>query len=850
MLALSGAACVGGDAPPALALAATQALNGVCLSADPVRSAFRLKEDGTDHINLNLDDYGVFFLEAKDPACTATVASALKSKIESTLNTPFTDAVTRSSQPYGRWLEGGLVSLVFATALELGPRGALDSDLLASLLRVRDSFQFNRDVLNNGCGLVAGSTLGNTCMDDYAVGSTGYAWIAAFEASRGWFTDAATMANSARNLVHAAFGTWDSICIHDESPNPADTYAPRGPCNVKIDSTTSATERQRLNSGLAEAISFNHGPENLGYGIGLLTSIASTANALAFAGQPFSLLDFEQDIARALLREAQAHTDAAGNAFATTGCYDGSLNRTSPCADMGYAPRMFPVGWFLAGYAGAPPVSACPPTSSPPGVYGFNLFAADSDIVGVGLTWGRVAIYLHLGNFWSGAAASCGITRPPLGASVVKLPHACLADPPAGPGNSNANNAGTYDYYCGYYKYNYGSDFGYCSQATQYARATGLTTAATGSCQATADGSPGALWAYQAGYYDYLCRYYEYLGYGSDYQGYCFWSSYYAARGRCTGCDSCTPSCAGKTCGASDGCGGTCVPGSGCIKECAAQPQVGPGNGTAMNAGLYDYYCGYYLAYNNGNDLGYCQLANQNAAAAGIHTTGTGVCAAGASYNYQAGLYDYYCRYYEYAGYGWDYNGYCTQADAWVTAGNCSRCGQCRPTCTGKSCGAGDGCGGICYSGSGCCTASCSGKTCGDSDGCFGTCQAGSGCTSAGPLQSYPPKGWVDGYNTQHIWGWACDPDYPDQGNRVDFYTMDWRGLGSVGAYLSSSAAIAAECRGGASHYFDFWPAGGLPSGTHFMAWSIDLPYATAGNDNRAIGGQGSIGNGTEFVIP
>jgi hypothetical protein len=71
-----------------------------------------------------------------------------------------------------------------------------------------------------------------------------------------------------------------------------------------------------------------------------------------------------------------------------------------------------------------------------------------------------------------------------------------------------------------------------------------------------------------------------------------------------------------------------------------------------------------------------------------------------------------------------------------------------------------------------------------------------------------------------------------------------------VGAYLSSSAAIANACRGGYAHYFDFWPSGGIPSGTHFMAWSIDLPYATAGNDNRAIGGQGSVGNGTEFIMP
>lgn len=116
--------------------------------------------------------------------------------------------------------------------------------------------------------------------------------------------------------------------------------------------------------------------------------------------------------------------------------------------------------------------------------------------------------------------------------------------------------------------------------------------------------------------------------------------------------------------------------------------------------------------------------------------------------------------------------------------------------------------------------------------------------------QVYPAKGWVDGYDTQHIWGWACDPDYPDQSNRVDFYTTGGQPLGSTGAFIDSSAAIAAQCLGGYSHYFDFYPSGGIPSGTHFNAWSIDLPYATPGNDNRRCGGSGAIGDGTEFVIP
>jgi hypothetical protein len=119
-----------------------------------------------------------------------------------------------------------------------------------------------------------------------------------------------------------------------------------------------------------------------------------------------------------------------------------------------------------------------------------------------------------------------------------------------------------------------------------------------------------------------------------------------------------------------------------------------------------------------------------------------------------------------------------------------------------------------------------------------------------GPSQAYPPIGRVEGYDAQHVWGWACDPDYPLEYNRVDFWSTDGQPLGSSGAFIPSSQAINASCRGGTGHSFDFYPSGGLPSGTHFNVWSIDLPFATPGNDNRRLSGNGAIGDGTEFVIP
>ena len=128
---------------------------------------------------------------------------------------------------------------------------------------------------------------------------------------------------------------------------------------------------------------------------------------------------------------------------------------------------------------------------------------------------------------------------------------------------------------------------------------------------------------------------------------------------------------------------------------------------------------------------------------------------------------------------------------------------------------------------------------------------------NAGPVevtapvyQDHAPIGWVDGVNNQDIWGWACDPDYPQESNRVDLWTTSWQYLGQADAYFWSSSPINSACGGGSAHYFSFHHGGSIPSGTQFRVWSIDLPYATPGNDNRPIGGNNATGDGTVFVMP
>jgi hypothetical protein len=49
--------------------------------------------------------------------------------------------------------------------------------------------------------------------------------------------------------------------------------------------------------------------------------------------------------------------------------------------------------------------------------------------------------------------------------------------------------------------------------------------------------------------------------------------------GKCSsGSGCCTPSCTGKSCGSSDGCGGTCSAGSGCATTCGTWQAVNPGD--------------------------------------------------------------------------------------------------------------------------------------------------------------------------------------------------------------------------------------------------------------------------------
>jgi len=176
----------------------------------------------------------------------------------------------------------------------------------------------------------------------------------------------------------------------------------------------------------------------------------------------------------------------------------------------------------------------------------------------------------------------------------------------------------------------------------------------------------------------------------------------------------CVPSCEGKQCG-DDGCGGSCGT---CFGEnpvcnldtgmCTAAA-CGPFNGVGCCDGNVLRICG-------GNEVFAVDCTADDP---------TSVCGwyAGDDW-YAAG---YYC------GPATDEEGNTLIDPAGDPSGdNPLVCAACTPSCLGKMCGSGDGCGGVCGcpSGTKCvegycetCTPMCYGKGCGD-DGCGGTCGA------------------------------------------------------------------------------------------------------------------------------
>ena len=401
-------------------------------------------------INEDTREYGLIYQDAasSDPARWDCAAQALSYKVTAELiHGTFNDDLNRPVTPFKGWLEGVNVSLIMSSALLLGGHNKLTPTLDTLLVEVRNSYQANID---GGCGFSQGKWRdGNTCFDDYAVGTSGYAWIAAYEAKRcsedpsrcGNIENFKTIAADQIRLAlpPSNLSANESICIHKIGTTWTNEDD-RGPCNGTIDD---------LVNNQAEIVSLNHGYQNIAYGLGLMTSISSAwlalqeANGIGINGVPLNLTEDQVTIAKKLFVEARRHTD--GITFNNSDCYTYEYNEETQtysfvaganCEDAGihYKPKMFPLKTFYERFLGGIPA----PEPSPGIVSNYDFDAFDTslfqDTYHV-FSRGRQAVYGDFTREWY-------YSRPTLSGYIPYIPRSTIQGFKIDENNNQFNNPG------------------------------------------------------------------------------------------------------------------------------------------------------------------------------------------------------------------------------------------------------------------------------------------------------------------------------------------------------------------------------------------------------------------------
>lgn len=269
---------------------------------------------------MNFNDYGMFFHDALNPSCSATnVASRLDAKVRAT--------------PAAKWQEqfsGSVLSVVLATGLELGGRGALTESLDAALRDAINNYVFFRDP---PCGIanVYPSGGANACFDDYTLAMSGYGWIVAYQRLTGRNFDNARY--QLVQTINSAFHPYQSMCVHD----PALEY------DLDRPGFTSATDRAYCNgsttnlgvgAGKSEILSMNHGNQTPAYGIGLMSSVAAAFAGLDVAETPIRSQDWTSTH-----RLYMAHILVEGRRKSTWESANGNFNFANAGSESCYKPE-------------------------------------------------------------------------------------------------------------------------------------------------------------------------------------------------------------------------------------------------------------------------------------------------------------------------------------------------------------------------------------------------------------------------------------------------------------------------------------------------------------------------------
>jgi len=323
------------------------ASQAACKVEDPVFASYYRINDQEGNFN----DYGRIHWDADStPSCAQKATWALTAKVKSTVDYIPPAGAQRE---YQDWLRGAHIALIFAAAQRLGANGYGTKELDTQLKRAADDYQFNLE--RNADGTIACNNIDgtNSCIDDYAVAASGYAWIAAYKYRRNQSDPAvATFQTKARQQIDNFF---QNVC-RIPSGNPT--------VLCKDYNLQPPTDND-------QTLSFNHGQQMPPYGFGLMTSIASAVLGLGASGDTYSFTAAQKSVARALMREMQQHVDTAPapDVFDST-CVtvkhgtDGSytLDSSVPkyCGGLGtdpYQPQMYALNEFYTKKIGNLPVA-------------------------------------------------------------------------------------------------------------------------------------------------------------------------------------------------------------------------------------------------------------------------------------------------------------------------------------------------------------------------------------------------------------------------------------------------------------------------------------------------------------
>jgi hypothetical protein len=347
-----------------------------------------------DH-NADMEDYGILFYNASDPACAAQVAGYLHNKIRATLN--------NSNPGFQRWLGGVTVTLAVTTALQVGYWGEVTQDLATDLEDMATLYKTQPLCLGDpNCGNSCDPSR-NTCLDDRAIAAEAYAWLAAYKHYRGLESEKTWFVTAAKNQLNLGMTT-NNICV--AVPQWWQQVVP-----VCQHPTSASALNALLQSG-SQIVPFNHDMEYPHYGIGLMTSVSSAVFALQLAGNDWTPNALQSGLGKGLFTHGQQKSYPTGssyrNACAVLRIGTGELPLLNqPCHDdWQYTPKMIPVYQFMHDKFGVTKsnIVSAEQTAPPPSLaYWFNQFDESlftphpSDHR---FSWGRKAIYRDQGWKW------------------------------------------------------------------------------------------------------------------------------------------------------------------------------------------------------------------------------------------------------------------------------------------------------------------------------------------------------------------------------------------------------------------------------------------------------------------